>query len=132
MRNNMDVRNQGFSSINQIRDSITKTNPGQTTKSKGVDSASQSFQEIFRQLDGVKFSKHAAQRLESRNISMTDSQRARLEDATFQAKEKGMNESLVMVDNLAFIVNVKNNTVITAVNSVEKGVFTNIDGAIIN
>ena len=43
-----------------------------------------------------------------------------------------MKESLVMVDNLAFIVNVKNNTVITAVNETKNAVFTNIDGAIIN
>ena len=63
---------------------------------------------------------------------MTEEQRARLQDATSQAREKGMKESLVMVDNLAFIVNVKNNTVITAVNDTKNAVFTNIDGAIIN
>ena len=43
-----------------------------------------------------------------------------------------MKESLVLVDDLAFIVNVKSNTVVTAVNDVDRGVFTNIDGAIIN
>ena len=43
-----------------------------------------------------------------------------------------MKESLVMVDNFAFIVNVKNNLVITAVNDTKNAVFTNIDGAIIN
>jgi GTP-dependent phosphoenolpyruvate carboxykinase len=37
-----------------------------------------------------------------------------------------------MVDDLAFIVNVKNNTVVTAVNDSENGVFTNIDGAVIS
>lgn len=63
---------------------------------------------------------------------MSDEQKARLSHAASQAREKGMNESLVMVDNLAFIVNVKNNTVITAVNDVDHAVFTNIDGAIIN
>ena len=55
-----------------------------------------------------------------------------MRDATHQAREKGMNESLVMVDNMAFIVNVRNNTVITAVKDTNKAVFTNIDGAIIN
>ena len=63
---------------------------------------------------------------------MTASQKARLEDATVQAKAKGMKESLVMVDNLAFIVNVKSNTVVTAVGDMKQGIFTNIDGAIIN
>ena len=50
-----------------------------------------------------------------------------------KAKEKGINESLVIVDELAFIVNVPNNTVITAINQNEanENVFTNIDGAVI-
>ena len=48
---------------------------------------------------------------------------------------KGMKESLVMVDELAFIVNVRSNTVITAMSvgsgDSEEAVFTNIDGAVI-
>ena len=49
------------------------------------------------------------------------------------AGQKGINESLVMVDQLAFIVNVKNQTVITALdkNDSNGNVFTNIDGAVI-
>ena len=46
--------------------------------------------------------------------------------------EKGMTESLVMVDDLAFILNVRNKTIVTAVNDTANAVFTNIDGAIIN
>ena len=79
----------------------------------------------------LKFSKHANERLASRNIDLTDDQMVRLENGAKKASEKGINESLVMVDNLAFIVNVKNNTVITAVNNGEDRVFTNIDGAVI-
>ena len=63
---------------------------------------------------------------------MSNEQRERLQTAAEQAREKGMKESLVMVDNLAFIVNVRNNTVITAVKDTEQAVFTNIDGAIIS
>ena len=80
----------------------------------------------------LKFSKHANQRLESRNIDLTKNQLIRLQNGTQKAREKGINESLVMVDNLAFIVNVKNNTVVTAVNDTNDGVFTNIDGAVIS
>jgi flagellar operon protein len=79
----------------------------------------------------LKFSKHANERLASRNIDLTDDQLERLESGAKKASEKGINESLVMVDNLAFIVSVKNNTVITAVNDGEDKVFTNIDGAVI-
>ena len=48
-----------------------------------------------------------------------------------QAEAKGIKESLVMMDNLAFIVNVKNSTVITAVTGEEERIFSNIDGAVI-
>jgi flagellar operon protein len=79
----------------------------------------------------LKFSKHANERLASRNIDLTDDQYRRLENGAQKAYEKGIKESLVMVDNLAFIVNIKNNTVITAVNEGEEKIFTNIDGAVI-
>ena len=48
-------------------------------------------------------------------------------------QRKGVNESLVLVDNLAFIVNVPNKTVVTAMDQEETNanVFTNIDGAVI-
>lgn len=81
----------------------------------------------------VMFSKHANARLASRNINLNEEQILRLHNGIQQAKEKSINESLVMMDNLAFIVNVKNNTVITAMdqNTNDSNVFTNIDGAVI-
>lgn len=81
----------------------------------------------------LKFSKHASNRLSERNISLTDSQMNRLSTSVKAAGEKGINESLVMVDQIAFIVNVKNQTVITALdqNEANTNVFTNIDGAVI-
>ena len=59
-----------------------------------------------------------------------------MEDGTGKAREKGMRESLVMVDELAFIVNIRNNTVVTAMSlkageDGDEAVFTNIDGAVI-
>lgn len=96
-----------------------------------------SFQEVFSstqesQLSGLKFSKHANDRLATRDINLSDKQMERLENGASKAREKGIRESLVMVDNLAFIVNVKNNTVITAVGETSDSVFTNIDGAVIS
>ena len=57
----------------------------------------------------------------------------RLEDGMHRAGEKGIKDSLVIMDQLAFIVNVPSNTVITAMdkNSSDDNVFTNIDGAVI-
>ena len=127
----MNVKQTHYASIEQIRERL-QSQPVTTVESKEAKTT-KSFSEIFTdKADSLKFSKHASQRLETRNIDMSEEQRARLQDAASQAKEKGMKESLVMVDDLAFIVNVKSNTVITAVNDTEHAVFTNIDGAIIN
>lgn len=83
--------------------------------------------------DEIKFSKHAELRLQSRNINLTQAQKDKIKDAVTKAESKGVKDSLVLMDNLAFVVNVKNRTVITAANSNElkENVFTNIDGAVI-
>ena len=120
---------QSYSTIHGIRQPIQDEPAKKTAKQE----SEKDFGQVFSQkMEEVQFSKHAARRLETRNIRMSDEVKARLQDATSQAREKGMKESLVLVDDLAFIVNVKSNTVVTAVNDVDRGVFTNIDGAIIN
>lgn len=83
--------------------------------------------------DEIKFSKHASSRLEDRNITMTKEQLTRLSEGTAKAQEKGIKDSLVMIDSLAFIVNVPNKTVVTAMDQTEtdENIFTNIDGAVI-
>ena len=64
---------------------------------------------------------------------LTREQMERLNMGAAKAGAKGINESLVIVDSLAFIVNVPNQTVITAMDQTETSanVFTNIDGAVI-
>ncbi len=79
----------------------------------------------------LKFSKHAMQRLESRNLALEVSDLERLGSAVGRAGEKGARESLVLLDELAFVVSVQNRTVITALQSSRDGVFTSIDSAVI-
>ena len=57
----------------------------------------------------------------------------RLNEGALKANEKGIKESLVIMDSLAFIINTKSNTVITAMekNTDSDNVYTNIDGAVI-
>lgn len=82
---------------------------------------------------GIRFTKHADARLMQRNIRLTDEQMTRLEEGTRKASDKGIKESLVLVDDLAFIVNTDKKMVITAIdqNSSEDNIYTNIDGAVI-
>ena len=130
------ISNQ-FLSIEQITDQYL--NKPQTAKSTYLSDVS--FEDVLRQKQNesvmesseLKFSKHAASRLNDRNIALTDSQNVRLENGVKQASEKGITESLVLVDSLAFIVNVPNKTVVTALDQTEanSNIFTNIDGAVI-
>jgi flagellar operon protein len=81
----------------------------------------------------LRFSSHALQRIERRNIPIDDSTVARLDDAVKLAASKGARDSLVLVDRTAFVVSVPNRTVITAVDQehMREQVFTNIDSAVI-
>lgn len=110
--------------------------PGKkTTTSVIPDSKKTNFGQVLeKKLQGeLKFSQHARQRLQSRNIELGEAEMARLENAVSKAREKGARDSLVLMDNLALVVSIKNNTVITAVDeqSLKENVFTNIDSAVI-
>lgn len=124
------------SSIEQMRGKLFSNNNVEIKKKVSQDTSFQHIllqkQNISQTDDELKFSKHANLRLESRNISLSSEQMERLKGGAEKAKLKGIQESLVMVDNMAFIVNTKSNTVITAVNELENSIFTNIDGAVIN
>jgi flagellar operon protein len=82
---------------------------------------------------GVDFSGHALKRLDSRNISFSSDTFERLNKGVSLAAQKGGNETLVLVDNTAFVVSVRNNKVITAVpkDNMTGNVFTNIDSTVI-
>lgn len=95
------------------------------------------FAEILQQQlaenSGVNFSKHAAKRVADRQIELDDDSLNRLNEGVRLAEQKNLDDTLILVGSTAFVVNVKNNTVITAMNSQElKGnVFTNINGTVI-
>lgn len=94
--------------------------------------------EAFREVWGeacerhrLKFSRHAMERLEARKVALGNAEIERLGSAVAKAGEKGARESLVLVDELAFVVSIRNRTVITALQSAKDGVFTSIDSAVI-
>ena len=82
---------------------------------------------------GLKFSAHATQRLRERQISFDPETLSRMNDALNKADSKGVQDTLMLTDKAALIVNVPNRTVITAMdrNNLNGNVFTNIDGAVI-
>ncbi|MBP7843717.1 MAG: flagellar protein [Proteobacteria bacterium] len=80
----------------------------------------------------LRFSQHAVKRMESRGIDLSSDDLLKMQDAVKKAQEKGSKESLILSDKGAFVVSVKNNTVITAIDkgSLKENVFTNIDSTI--
>ncbi len=82
---------------------------------------------------GLKFSQHALERLQSRGITINDSDLKKLESAVDSVGRKGGKESLVMLGDNAFVVSVKNRTVVTAIDKAgaQGNVFTNIDSAVV-
>jgi flagellar operon protein len=92
-----------------------------------------SFADALDRASGVKFSGHALQRIERRGIDTSAQTLARLDGAVQRAAAKGARESVVLLDGTAFVVSVRNKTVITAVDaqSMREHVFTNIDSAVI-
>lgn len=110
-----------------------------TTPSKKVSDPKQSpfakqLQEIQQQKNGVQFSKHAIERINSREIDIfKENKLERLNKGIEIAQQKGASETLVIVDQTAFVVNVKNNKVITtmAKQDMMGNIFTNIDSTVI-
>jgi flagellar operon protein len=126
----MNVNNRPVQSINQYLN-ITKSPARNSLTQSGEDFSAILNQKLYENRD-VKISKHAAMRLSERDISLTNEQVERLKSAVDKASEKGVRDSLVVMDDIAMVVTVKNRTVITAVNQNElkENVFTNIDGAV--
>jgi flagellar operon protein len=92
-----------------------------------------SFESIFRkEFENLKFSNHAAKRIESRELQLSNSDMTKLQDAVSRAEAKGAKDSLVMMNNRAFIINIPNKTVITAldVDKSSENIFTNIDSVV--
>ena len=109
----------GYSSIEQAVGKLSnKKDTSQASGSSGI-----SFQDILKQKKNIA---------EAAN-EVTDEQLSRLNEGTQKAGLKGIRESLVIMDDLAFIVNTKSKTVVTAMdqNNSEDNIFTNIDGAVI-
>jgi flagellar operon protein len=106
-------------------------------KKQGMGTASVSFDQVLtdrlQSTEKIKFSKHAESRMASRGIELNRDDLERLDRAVKLADEKGARDSLVMINNTALVVSVKNNTVVTVVDkdNVTGNVFTNIDSAVI-
>lgn len=120
----------GSAGYRSVGNSVTQTQ----NKPTGAESFADILrQETAKQAEELKFSAHASERLVSRRIQLTPAQIKSLHEAVSRAAGKGCRESLVLMGDLAFVVSVKNRTVITVVDGehMKDNVFTKIDSAVI-
>jgi flagellar operon protein len=120
--------------MNGINVPFVPIEPGKGIQNKGLSSnPSTPFHSVFQEeLEKIKFSNHALKRLENRNISLSDTDLEKIQNAVEKAELKGAKDSLVMMKDTAFIVNIPNKTVVTAMplNNSEENIFTNIDSVV--
>ncbi|NLM14014.1 MAG: flagellar biosynthesis protein [Epulopiscium sp.] len=114
-------------------DPITRISPLSPKKESGLNAFDKILKDQIDLNNQVKFSKHATMRLNSRQIELSDEQIKKLQRGIEKAEEKGIRDSLVLIDKIALVVNVRSRTVVTALdsNGEKEAVFTNIDGAVI-
>lgn len=105
----------------------------QKKKVSDIQPPTVTFQQRLEEATELKISKHARKRLDERNIFIDQQKWDQINAKVAEAKTKGINDSLIVMDGAALIVNTKNNTVITAMNRSEASsqIFTNINGTIL-
>lgn len=94
--------------------------------------SSQAFEQ-FLESEKLKFSQHAQSRLRSDGIELSSDDLLRIGKGVQKAETKGAHESLLLMDDKAFIVNIKEKMVITSIHRdrLKENIFTNIDSAVI-
>lgn len=124
--NKIDVRQLENRLINSVKSTNAKQINGSKVFSQVLEKAKTNDEEI-------KFSKHATERLNSRNMNLSLEDMTRLRTAINKAEIKGVKEALILLDDKAFIASIHNKTIITTVNKeqLKDNIFTNIDGAVI-
>lgn len=101
-----------------------------------INQSKQNFGDIlsaeFTKNEELKLSAHAERRLRERNVTLNQEDMQKIKGAVNKAAAKGSRESLVIYGDLALVANIKNKTIITAMEGkdMQEHVFTNIDSAV--
>lgn len=124
----------GVNPVQKAGQSAVQTHPTVDGVGLNGNSFEQALKAELNHESSVRISAHAQKRIEARNIPFGANETARLEQAVDKAATKGSRESLILMDDLALVVSIKNRVVITAVdaNNRKNDVFTNIDSVVLS
>ena len=128
--------NNNFGEVKSVKPenkTVRTVNPGKKNFSSILEDKFRE-QRVEKELKGIILSKHAAARLRSRELALTAVETDKLQRAVDTASKKGCRESLCLIGNKAFVVNIKNRTIITAMrlDRMADNIITNIDSAILD
>ena len=128
---NSIVANASRINKNPALNPVNSNNQKINAASEGQVSFNNVFKDKLNEAMHLQFSKHAALRLNGRDINLSQEQLQRVAGGVQEARQKGIKDSLVLVDDVALLVNVPSSTVVTAINQSNQNIFTNIDGTVI-
>ncbi len=118
----------------QLIQTLTRIQPVGTTPTDPVGQQAGRAASVTKQdAEGLTFSRHLNDRINRRSIELDGDKISRLSSAVDRAAGKGARDSVVLLDDLAVLVNVSNRTVLTAIETgkMRDGVFTNIDSVVV-
>lgn len=118
---------------NRVGSPVAANRQRYRTESHDGPAFQQVLSETLRGEMPLKFSIHAQRRLQSRDIQLADGDISKIQRAVDKASEKGSKESLVLLDNVALVVSIKNRVVVTALNvpDIKERIVTNIDSVVL-
>lgn len=118
--------NYGVASTENNKQNLNVSNKGNSDFAK-------IFNKVLENNEKLTFSKHALQRINQRNIEISQKLISSINTAVERAKSKGIKDALILSNKTAFIVNIPSSTVVTAMSGSEMSdnIFTNIDGAVL-
>ncbi|HLH79187.1 MAG TPA: TIGR02530 family flagellar biosynthesis protein [Chthonomonas sp.] len=131
---------QGVATPDRSQESTSKQRTAQQTSFADLLRAQQGIAPLeptrsvgAPEVPGLRFSAHAQTRMNSRQITLEAQHVERLQNAVQRAEGKGARDALILMDNMAMVVSIKNRTVVTVVDRdhLKENVFTNIDSAVI-
>ncbi|SDO84181.1 TIGR02530 family flagellar biosynthesis protein [Halobacillus sp. SY10] len=90
------------------------------------------FQQFLQEAKEIKVSKHAMERIRDRKIEISEQAWSKIGEKMTEANKKGVDQSLVVLNEATLVVSSKNRTVVTAMDRSEtqSQIFTNINGTI--
>jgi len=119
--------------INAAR--VEKVSQGSNIKSPSIEKGLDFKSILTEKLNSseLKFSSHAEKRLAMRGIELDETDLDELCRAVDLAESKGSRDALILHEKAAFVVSIKNRTVITAIDedNLKERVVTNIDSAVL-